>query len=116
MLCSEIGSYKSRTGSPRIGPDHQSGSDQLGSTKNYENYKTKTFKPYFRLNVFSRNYHNQVQQEKSRNVPPWLGAAFTRHFVLLVQVPLGSLLSLPIYTNWIKLGEERHYENTTAMQ
>ncbi|KAK2557307.1 hypothetical protein P5673_020405 [Acropora cervicornis] len=33
-----------------------------------------------RLNVFSRNCHNQ---EKSRNVPPWLGAAFTSHFVLL---------------------------------
>ena len=35
----ETGRYKSRTGSPRIGPGHQSGSDQLGSTKNYENYE-----------------------------------------------------------------------------
>ena len=30
-------------------------------------------------------------REKSRKVSPWLGAAFTRHFVLLVQVPRGSL-------------------------
>ena len=33
----------------------------------------------------------KYNQEKSCNVPPWLGAAFTSHFVLLVQGPLGSL-------------------------
>ena len=83
---------KIQTGT-KVGQDHL-GSDRITSLGriNSDRLKvmiiTKTFYPYCRLNVFSTNCHNQ---EKSRNVPPWLGATFTRHFVSLVQVPLGSL-------------------------
>ena len=85
----------------KVGPDHQSGSHQLGSTKNYENYRTKTFYPYCRLNVFSRNCHNQVQSRKvlQRSSVAWGGvhppfcftsASSTRIVALQVQSIYGS--------------------------
>ena len=92
----QTGRYKSWPGSPRIGPNRQSGSDQLGSTKNYESYKTKTFYPYCRLNVSSRNCHNQVQSIKvsqrfsvawSGVHPPFCFTSANSTRIVALQVP-----------------------------